>query len=133
MQLFALIVFIIKPINFVYIKYFYMYVLLHLQNSRSGSPTSSFLLRRSPSPQGDPNLILAENVLRKRVERALHARLYLLQQDGPNSFLIGGDSPDHKYKVTIGAQVIQIIDDIILVSQCPNPHTLICCEISLAR
>ncbi|XP_072045102.1 mitogen-activated protein kinase kinase kinase 1-like isoform X2 [Amphiura filiformis] len=73
-------------------------------NSRSGSPTS-FLLRRSPSPQnGDPNLILAENVLRKRVERALHARLYLLQQDGPNSFVIGGDSPDHKYKVTIGAQ-----------------------------
>ena len=42
---------------------------------------------------------------KKRVEKVLKARLYLLQQNGPNSFLIGGDSPDHKYRVTIGEQV----------------------------
>ena len=42
---------------------------------------------------------------KKRVEKVLKARLYLLQQTGPNSFLIGGDSPDHKYRVIIGPQV----------------------------
>lgn len=41
---------------------------------------------------------------KKRVEKVLKARLYLLQQTGPNSFLIGGDSPDHKYRVIIGPQ-----------------------------
>lgn len=35
----------------------------------------------------------------------MRARLYLLQQSGPNSFLIGGDSPDHKFRVMIGPQV----------------------------
>ena len=35
----------------------------------------------------------------------MRARLYLLQQTGPNSFLIGGDSPDHKFRVMIGPQV----------------------------
>lgn len=35
----------------------------------------------------------------------MRARLYLLQQIGPNSFLIGGDSPDNKYRVFIGPQV----------------------------
>lgn len=41
---------------------------------------------------------------KRRVEKVLKARLYLLQQNGPNSFLIGGDSPDHKYRVVIGPQ-----------------------------
>lgn len=36
--------------------------------------------------------------------RALRARLYLLHQPGPNSFTVGGDSPNHKYKVIIGPQ-----------------------------
>ena len=35
----------------------------------------------------------------------MRARLYLLQQIGPNSFLVGGDSPDNKYRVFIGPQV----------------------------
>lgn len=35
----------------------------------------------------------------------MRARLYLLQQVGPNSFLVGGDSPDNKYRVFIGPQV----------------------------
>lgn len=42
---------------------------------------------------------------RNRIAKVLRARLYLLQQAGPNSFLIGGDSPDHKFRVIIGPQV----------------------------
>ena len=41
----------------------------------------------------------------RRVNKVMRARLYLLQQIGPNSFLIGGDSPDNKYRVFIGPQV----------------------------
>ena len=48
----------------------------------------------------------ASNEFKRKVERAKRAtRLYLLQQSGPNSFLIGGDSPDHKFRVMIGPQV----------------------------
>jgi hypothetical protein len=43
--------------------------------------------------------------VKKCIEKAQKARLYLLNKTGPNSFLIGGDSPDHKYRVTIGEQV----------------------------
>lgn len=39
------------------------------------------------------------------MNKVMRARLYLLQQIGPNSFLIGGDSPDNKYRVFIGPQV----------------------------
>jgi mitogen-activated protein kinase kinase kinase 1 len=63
-------------------------------------------VRRTPSDKvldpNDPNT-------KKRVERVRRARLYLLQQMGPNSFLIVGDSPEHKFKVIIGQQV-QFID-----------------------
>uniref|UniRef100_A0A2C9K5L3 Mitogen-activated protein kinase kinase kinase 1 n=1 Tax=Biomphalaria glabrata TaxID=6526 RepID=A0A2C9K5L3_BIOGL len=57
----------------------------------------------------EPKNMLAEvstnvDVTKKRIERVQRARLYLLQQTGPNSFLIGGDSPDHKYRVIIGPQ-----------------------------
>ena len=45
------------------------------------------------------------NRVKKQVSKVQKARLYLLQQPGPNSFLIGGDSPDHKYKVIVGPQV----------------------------
>ena len=48
------------------------------------------------------------NELKRKVEKARRARLYLLQQTGPNSFLIGGDSPDHKFRVMIGPQVQQL-------------------------
>jgi len=50
----------------------------------------------------DPN----DPSTKKRVERVRRSRLYLLQQMGPNSFLIVGDSPEHKFKVIIGPQVI---------------------------
>jgi mitogen-activated protein kinase kinase kinase 1 len=43
--------------------------------------------------------------VKKCIEKAQKARLYLLNKTGPNSFLIGGDSPDHKYRVIIGEQV----------------------------
>ncbi|XP_071799794.1 mitogen-activated protein kinase kinase kinase 1-like [Asterias amurensis] len=70
----------------------------------SRPPSPPFVHRRSPSPQGEICIAIAEEILRKRVERSLHARLYFLQQSGPNSFVIGGDSPNHKYKVVIGPQ-----------------------------
>lgn len=35
----------------------------------------------------------------------MKARLYLLQQNGPNSFRIGGDSPEHKFRIILGPQV----------------------------
>ncbi|XP_071851911.1 uncharacterized protein [Apostichopus japonicus] len=73
---------------------------------RPGRPSSpSLSTRRGSSPQRQQSFLeLAEHVLKKRVQRALHARLYLLQKTGPNSFLVGGDSPEHKYKVKIGEQ-----------------------------
>ena len=51
--------------------------------------------------------------LKKSIEKAQKARLYLLQQSGPNSFLIGGDSPDHKYRVIIGEQVFKHLLDLL--------------------
>ena len=44
--------------------------------------------------------------MKKIVQKAMRARLYLLHQGGPLTFLIGGDSPEHKYRVTIGKQVL---------------------------
>ena len=43
--------------------------------------------------------------MKKTVQKAMRARLYLLNQSGPLTFLVGGDSPEHKYRVTIGKQV----------------------------
>ena len=37
--------------------------------------------------------------------RLRQVRLYLLQQVGSNSFLVAGESTQHKYKVNIGPQV----------------------------
>ena len=63
---------------------------------------SSPNVRRTPSDKVDPN----DPNIKKRVERVRRARLYLLQQMGPNSFCIVGDSPEHKFRVIIGPQVI---------------------------
>ena len=44
--------------------------------------------------------------MKKRIEKAKRAKLYLLQQAGPNTFIIGGgESQEHRHKVTIGPQV----------------------------
>ncbi|KAG8516140.1 Mitogen-activated protein kinase kinase kinase 1 [Galemys pyrenaicus] len=59
--------------------------------------------RRAPSPDGFSPYSPEET--NRRVNKVMRARLYLLQQIGPNSFLIGGDSPDNKYRVFIGPQV----------------------------
>jgi len=59
--------------------------------------------RRPASPGAlDPALLEA---VKARVRRVQQARLYLLQQTGPNSFLVGGDSPEDKYRIVIGPQV----------------------------
>ncbi|XP_030624558.1 mitogen-activated protein kinase kinase kinase 1 [Chanos chanos] len=58
--------------------------------------------RRAPSPDGFSPYSPEET--NRRVSKVMRARLYLLQQIGPNSFLIGGDSPDNKYRVFIGPQ-----------------------------
>uniref|UniRef100_H2YSR3 Mitogen-activated protein kinase kinase kinase 1 n=1 Tax=Ciona savignyi TaxID=51511 RepID=H2YSR3_CIOSA len=59
--------------------------------------------RRPPSPNTDGISPYSPEVTTKKVN-VLKARLYLLQQNGPNSFRIGGDSPEHKYLVIIGPQ-----------------------------
>ncbi|XP_068079989.1 mitogen-activated protein kinase kinase kinase 1 isoform X2 [Danio rerio] len=58
--------------------------------------------RRAPSPDGFSPYSPEETS--RRVNKVMRARLYLLQQIGPNSFLIGGDSPDNKFRVFIGPQ-----------------------------
>ncbi len=45
----------------------------------------------------------------KLVDRAIKARLYFLRKSGPSRFLIGGDSPDSRFHVTIGPQVSNVI------------------------
>lgn len=66
----------------------------------SPNNSGSFHFPRSGSPVSE-----VSNDFKRKVEKAMRARLYLLQQTGPNSFLIGGDSPDHKFRVMIGPQV----------------------------
>ena len=66
----------------------------------SPNNSGSFHFPRSGSPISE-----VSNDFKRKVEKAMRARLYLLQQTGPNSFLIGGDSPDHKFRVMIGPQV----------------------------
>lgn len=70
---------------------------MKFQNGRTTPP------RRAPSPDGFSPYSPEETS--RRVNKVMRARLYLLQQIGPNSFLIGGDSPDNKYRVFIGPQV----------------------------
>ena len=64
-------------------------------------------VQRLPSPRGGTETAAQPNaeVMKKRIMKVMKARLYLLQPLGPNSFLIGGDSPNHKYRVIIGPQV----------------------------
>ncbi|XP_076353116.1 uncharacterized protein LOC143248561 [Tachypleus tridentatus] len=78
------------------------------QNSPNGPssrhPSSSGFIEpkvRSPGGTGDHTLV---GGIWKRISKAKRARLYLLNQPGPHSFLVAGDSPEHKYKVIIGPQ-----------------------------
>ncbi|CAG5120844.1 unnamed protein product [Candidula unifasciata] len=69
------------------------------------SNTSAYTGRRNAAQQSAlMDVSTNTDLTKKRIDRVQRARLYLLQQTGPNSFLIGGDSPDHKYRVIIGPQ-----------------------------
>ncbi|XP_039266374.2 mitogen-activated protein kinase kinase kinase 1-like [Styela clava] len=61
-------------------------------------------LNRPPSPNTDGISPYTPEDTAKKVSRVMKARLYLLQQNGPNSFRIGGDSPEHKFRVIVGPQ-----------------------------
>lgn len=94
----------------------------------SPNNSGSFHFPRSGSPVSE-----VSNDFKRKVEKAMRARLYLLQQTGPNSFLIGGDSPDHKFRVMIGPQVDCsrepkiIIVEIIMMIMSIIIIVIICC------
>ena len=70
--------------------------------------SSSMVGRRPVSPSLPPEgAVNGAELMQRRVAKVRKARLYLLQQIGPNSFMVGGDSPDHKYRVIVGPQVRQ--------------------------
>ncbi|KAK3781023.1 hypothetical protein RRG08_046327 [Elysia crispata] len=71
---------------------------------RHANPNTSAIPGRRTNSQQNIEVSTNTDLTKKRIERVQRARLYLLQQTGPNSFLIGGDSPDHKYRVIIGPQ-----------------------------
>ena len=57
------------------------------------------------------------NARRKiQVERALKDRFYLLQQSGPNTFIVGTDDPKQKYRINIGPQTCSCFRH----NQCPH-------------
>lgn len=45
----------------------------------------------------------------KVVEKAMRARLYLLENPGPNIFLVTGDSNESRFRVTVGPQVSELV------------------------
>ncbi|XP_067935526.1 mitogen-activated protein kinase kinase kinase 1-like isoform X2 [Watersipora subatra] len=76
-----------------------------LASSRRVTPTNSFNKgsKRPGSPHAFSN---PEEIMKRRIEKAKKAKLYLLQQAGPNTFIIGGgESQDQRHKVTIGPQL----------------------------
>ena len=44
----------------------------------------------------------------KVVEKAMRARLYLLEHPGPNIFIVSGDSNENRFRVTVGIQVSKL-------------------------
>ncbi|XP_043192717.1 mitogen-activated protein kinase kinase kinase 1-like isoform X2 [Amphibalanus amphitrite] len=68
--------------------------------SRESSPgRSPSACTGPPSPTGSPS-----EALQRRLRRLDRAKLYLLEQPGPHSFLLATDTPGHKYRVTLGPQ-----------------------------
>ncbi|XP_019645243.1 PREDICTED: mitogen-activated protein kinase kinase kinase 1-like [Branchiostoma belcheri] len=68
-------------------------------SSRPSSPGSG-----RGTPTGAAGSTDEMEKLQKKIRRVQRMRLYLLQQSGPNSLLVGGDSPDDKHRVLIGQQ-----------------------------
>ena len=70
----------------------------------------------------------------RTVEKAMRARLYLLEQPGPNTFLVTGDSNESRFRVIVGTQVSSLMGTLTicllwhcsvwLVNCCPLVHTL---------
>ena len=93
-------------LDFYFDLIFFIFILqVDRPGGRKRSPSPRLIHKRAPSPIVDPIIEADMNRVKKQVPKVQKARLYLLQQPGPNSFLIGGDSPDHKYKVIVGPQV----------------------------
>ncbi|CAN8004321.1 unnamed protein product [Ixodes hexagonus] len=68
--------------------------------SRGASPVR----RRSPSPAPEYPPGVMESIRRRVLQVRRGARLYLLCQPGPHSFLVAADQPDHRFKVVVGPQ-----------------------------
>lgn len=68
--------------------------------SRGSSPAR----RRSPSPAPEYPPGVMESIRRRVLQVRRGARLYLLCQPGPRSFLVAADQPDHRFKVVVGPQ-----------------------------
>ena len=54
----------------------------------------------------------------KVVEKAMRARLYLLENPGPNIFLVTGDSNENRFRVTVGPQVSEFVCACLCVCVC---------------
>ena len=54
----------------------------------------------------------------KVVEKAMRARLYLLENPGPNIFLVTGDSNENRFRVTVGPQVSVCVCYSVFVCLC---------------
>lgn len=56
-----------------------------------------------------PSATVPQGSRLKVVEKAMRARLYLLENPGPNIFMVTGDSNENRFRVTVGPQVSKIL------------------------
>ena len=94
-------------------------------NQPHKQPSTVGVTRRSAMQhsQSLPSQLL-DPAKQKLVDRAIKARLYFLRKSGPNRFLIGGDSPDSRFHVTIGPQVHTLPTPIHTLTPPTHIHTL---------
>ena len=57
---------------------------------------------------GLPSATVPQGSRLKVVEKAMRARLYLLEHPGPNIFVVTGDSNENRFRVTVGPQVSKL-------------------------
>jgi len=71
------------------------------------NPVQSFPQPLPPSklPVASSRGSVSQSSRQRTVEKAMRARLYLMEQPGPNTFLVTGDSNEIRFKVTVGTQV----------------------------
>ena len=80
-------------------------VQVHRQSSQVMPAKRHPVLTSQHSQPAPPAQHKLDPAKQKLVDRAIKARLYYLRKSGPSRFLIGGDSPDSRFHVTIGPQV----------------------------